>query len=262
MLTDEQKWKAQIALLPTVADFEKAHALSLHKQACEEGMSLYGLPFRVYLDYLKRWDDMSAEERYTYVDINPCYPDEGYPLDKVRVVTPDDIDEDSISAKVLPFDNIGTLKKEIQAEIMRDIVEPLRKWKPLDDNWKRYFSHLLVGYDFEKFTEFDFTGETGKATKEDIELLRHIYARVLNEYEDRVLDDYLTEEPRTTKERKRKYIDKPYRVLWDKDTIRERETLTEQLGIEPFFTDEEYNLVFGTDDTDTEEPNENTPPYL
>ena len=266
MLTEEQRLKGRIALLPTVSDLEKSHALELHKRACE-GMTLYGLPFRVYLDYLKKWDNMTPEERYTYVDINPCYPDDGYPLDRVRVVTPDDIDLESISAKVLPFDNIYTLKKTIQNEINRDIVEPLRKWKILDNNWKKYFSHLLVGYDFERFTEFDFNGGNGTITPEDLGLLRKLYARVLAEYEERVLDDYLTEEPRTTKERKRRYTDKPYRVLWDKDTIKERETLTERLGIEPFFTDEEYNLVFGTDDNedcnaDQNEDTENIKPYL
>ena len=261
MLTEEQRRKGAIALLPSVDDLEKYHALEIHKRACKEGMTLYGLPFRVYLDYLKRWDNMTLEERNTIVEINPCYPDEGYPLERVRVVTPDDIDNSQISAEVMPFDNIGTLKKSIQAEIMRDIVEPLRKWNPLDDNWKRYFSHLLVGYDFMSFTEFDFTGATGDMTPEDLGLLQNIYARVLTEYEDRVLDDYITEEPRTTKERKQKYHDKPYRVLWDKDTISEREFLSEILGVGTFYTEEEYKLLF-EDDTDTEDPNENTPPYL
>ena len=246
MLTEEQKIKGQIALLPTIADLEKAHALTLHNQACE-GMDLYGLPYRVYLDYLKRIDKMSAEEYGNVIEINPCYPEEGYPLDKVRVVTPEDIDQDKISAKVLPFDNIGTLKQSIQNEIIRDIVEPLRKWKILDDNWKRYFSHLLVGYDFMRFTDFDFAGTKGTITPEDLELLRHIYARVLAEYEEGTLDNYLTEEPRTTPERKRKYNDKPYRVLWDRGTLVERESLVEQMGIEPSYTPEEYDIVYGTD---------------
>ena len=266
MLTDEQKWKAQIALLPRVEDLERAHekehALELHKQACT-GMELYGLPYRVYLDYLKNWDNngMIYEERLTYVLINPCYPDEGYPLDKVKRVTPDDIDESKLTPHILPFDSIDTLKKQVQNEIIRDVIEPLRKWKILDDNWKRYFSHFLVGYDFESFTEFDFSGTTGKMTPNDLGLLRNIYARVLKEYEDRVLDGYLTEEPRTTKERRKQYTDKPYRVLWDRDTIEERENLTKQLGIEPSYTDEEYDIVFGMDDT--EEPNEDTDtPFL
>ena len=249
MLTEEQKAKGQIALLPTIADLEKAHALTLHNIACS-GMDLYGLPYRVYLDYLKRWDNLTPEERGNLVEINPCYPDEGYPLDKVRVVTPEDVDKDNITAKVLPFDNIGTLKQTIQNEIMRDIVEPLRKWKPLDDNWKRYFSHFLEGYEFMTFTDFDFAGAKGTMTREDLELLRHIYARVLTEYEENTLDDYLTEEPRTTPERKRKYNDKPYRVLWDRNTLVERESLVKQMGIEPSYTPEEYDIVYGTEDGD------------
>lgn len=254
MLTDEQKEKAVYALLPTVADLEKAHAFNLHKQAVR-GMELYGLPYRVYLDYLKRIDNMDYEESSTIVKVNPCYPDEGYPMDKIRVVTPDDLDMSNVPRNengcidILPFDDMCTLKTSVQNEILHDI-EPLRKWKILDDNWKRYFSHFLEGYKFEEFTEFDFTGETGKATKEDIELLRHIYERVRDEYENGAPDDYLTEEPRTTEERKRMYSDRPYRVLWDKDTIEEREQLTEQLGIEPSYTDEEYDIVFGSADKD------------
>jgi len=257
MLTDEQRNKAVIALLPTIEDLERAHVFNLQKQAVNEGMRLYGLPFRVYFDYLKRVDNMSGAERDNIILINPCYPDEGYPRDKVRVVTPDDIDMDNAPknengrSELLPFDDICTLKTSVQKEILHE-TEPLRKWHIHDDNWKRYFSHFLVGYDFESFTEFDFTGETGKATKEDIELLRHIYARLQREYEGRVLDDYLTEEPTTTKERKRRYTDKPYRAVWDKDTIEERERLTEQLGIEPSYTDEEYDIVFG--DKPFEEP--------
>lgn len=254
MLTDEQREKAVYALLPTVADLEKAHAFNLHKQAVR-GMELYGLPYRVYLDYLKRIDNMDYEESSTIVKVNPCYPDEGYPMDKIRVVTPDDLDMSNVPRNengcidILPFDDMCTLKTSVQNEILHDI-EPLRKWKILDDNWKRYFSHFLEGYKFEEFTEFDFTGETGKATKEDIELLRHIYERVRDEYENGAPDDYLTEEPRTTEERKRMYSDRPYRVLWDKDTIEEREQLTEQLGIEPSYTDEEYDIVFGSADKD------------
>ena len=209
MLTEEQKRKAVYALLPTIEDLERAHAFELHKQACR-GMDLYGLPYRVYLDYLKYWDknDMPYEERATYVMINPGYPEDGYPVDRVRVVTPDDLDMSNIprnengSIDIYAFDDICTLKTSVQKEILHDI-EPLRKWKIHDDNWKRYFSHFLVGYDFERFTEFDFSGNTGKMTPEDLELLRHIYARVLKEYEDRVLDGYLTEEPRTTKERRK-----------------------------------------------------------
>ena len=251
MLTEEQKRKAVYALLPTVEDLERAHAFNLHKQAVK-GMELYGLPYRVYLDYIKRIDNMDYEERSTIVLVNPCYPDEGYPLDKVRVVTPDDLDMSNVPRNdkgcidILPFDDMCTLKTSVQNEIIHTI-EPLRKWKILDDNWKRYFSHFLVGYDFMRFTEFDFSGITGKMTPEDLGMLQHLYARVLDEYEERVLDDYLTEEPRTTEERKRRYSDKPYRVLWDKDTIEEREHLTEQLGIEPSYTDEEYEVVFGTD---------------
>ena len=55
MLTEEQKAKGRIALLPSIEDFEKSRALERHKQACK-GMTLYGLPYRVYLDYLKRWE--------------------------------------------------------------------------------------------------------------------------------------------------------------------------------------------------------------
>lgn len=251
MLTDEQKRKAVYALLPTIEDLERAHAFNLHKQAVK-GMNLYGLPYRVYLDYLKRIDNMTYEESNTIVLVNPCYPDDGYPIDKVRVVTPDDLDMGNVprdengKTDILPFDDICTLKTSVQNEIIHTI-EPLRKWKILDDNWKRYFSHFLKGYDFMRFTEFDFSGSTGKMTPEDLGMLQHLYARVLDEYENGAPDDYLTEEPVTTEERKRRYTDKPYRVLWDKDTIEEREHLTEQLGIEPSYTDEEYDIVFGTD---------------
>ena len=256
MLTEEQKAKGQIALLPTIEDFEKARALDRHNEAVR-GMELYGLPYRCYLDYLKYWDnnDMPYEERITYVMINPCYPEEGYPLDKVRVVTPDDIDMDNAPRnekgriEILPFEDISTLKLSVQKEILHDI-EPLRKWKILDDNWKRYFSHFLKGYDFESFTEFDFAGTSGQMGKEDLGLLRNIYARVLKEYENKALDNYIEEEPRTTPERLKRYTNNPYRVVWDKKTIVERENLTEQLGIKPSYTPEEYDIVYGTEDGD------------
>ena len=86
--------------------------------------------------------------------------------------------------------------------------------------------------------------------KEDLGLLRNIYARVLKEYENKVLDNYIEEEPRTTPERLKRYTNNPYRVVWDKKTIVERENLTEQLGIKPSYTPEEYDIVYGTEDGD------------
>ena len=254
MLTEEQKAKGRIALLPSIEDFEKSRALERHKRACK-GMTLYGLPYRVYLDYLKRWDSMTPEERDNLVEINPCYPEEGYPLDKIRIVTPSDLDMSNVEVNdkgypvLLPFEDISTLKPHVQAEIEKSI-EPLRKWKHLDDNWRCYFSHFLKGYEFKDFTEFDFSGTSGDMTPEDLGLLRNLYERVRAEYDNHELD-YLEDEPRTTPERKRQYSEKPYRVLWDRGTIVEREELIKQMGINPTYTDEEYTLVYGTeDDTD------------
>jgi len=253
MLTEEQKQKARKAVFK---DLEKVRALERHKKAVRS-MDLYALPYRIYLDYLKRWDNMEPSEQDTTVSINPCYPDEGYPIDIVRVVTTDDLDIENAprdkDGRLLyaPFDDIHTLKLSVRNEIFQTI-EPLRKWRtPFDDNWRYAYSHFLKGYDIEHFTEFDFFGTNGEITYNDLDLFRKVYAHALNDYEDKVLGEYLEEEPSTTKERKKGYSDMPYRVLLDRGTLVERENLIEQMGIKPSYTEEEYRIVNGSED-DTE----------
>lgn len=248
MLTEEQRIKAQITLLSQTEDKEKAYALIRHKKACL-GMKWYGIPYRVYLDYLKRWDTKTPEEQNETVCINPMYPLNGYPRSKLKTVTLDDLREDlPEDNRLLPFESIETLKPEVQREIIRTI-EPLKQWVLFDDNWRYYFLHFLNGYDYMSFTEFDFYGTNEHSdiyTSQDISLLKKIYGRYQEEYnKDTTL--YMSTEPATSKTEKAQYTDLPFNVVLDKETLIERESLIEQMGIKPRLNDAEYRIVHGTE---------------
>ena len=248
MLTDEQRMKAEVALLPNMEDLEKMLAYERHEKAVGS-MDRYGLPYRVYLDYLKRWDDMGIYERGNTVKINRMYPLCGYPIDKIPTFTLDDlrqetqVDERGYS-KYLPF-AWETLSDDAQVKATT-ATEPLLPWHPFDEKWRYYFLHFLTGYQFDTFTEFDFYGTQGEHEKGDISLLQKTFARWQREYAENP-KAYMQEEPTTTPAEKAKYTDRPYNVLWDKNTLIERERLTNQMGIKPTFTDAEKAVVYGTD---------------
>lgn len=247
MLTDEQRMKAEVALLPNMEDLEKMQAYERHEKAlgC---MDRYGLPYRAYIDYLKRWDSMSIYERGNTVKINRMYPLCGYPVDKIPTFTTDDLRQemqaDANGRIPLPF-SWETLTDDAQVKATT-ATEKLLPWQPLDDKWKYYFLHFLTGYDFATFTEFDFYGTQGEREQGEISLLRKTFARWQKEY-DANPTAYMQEEPTTTPAEKANYTEYPYNILWDRETLVERERLTNQMGIKPTYTDAEKAIVYGTD---------------
>lgn len=240
MLTQEQAHAASLALLP---DLEKYKAFRQYKQACK-GMEKYGLPFRVYLDYLKRpYTELAGNQRY--IKINPLYPKAGYKTDELLSVCPDDFiprDAENITLdeNAYPFEN---LKPEIQKEIAKRI-DPVRVWKQYDKKWERYFLHFLKGYDFRNFTEFDFYGVNGEHTDEDIQLLKGVYSRLQHEYE-RNPNEYMNDEPVISASEYELYHDEPFFFCINRDKAIERDTLIEKHRQGHEYTDTEYQFVYG-----------------
>jgi hypothetical protein len=234
MLTQEQTLKARKALARlNNEDEEKKQALEWHKQA-KRAFKEYGLPYKVYFNYLK---DRANNDTST-IPINPCYPMPGYPVEQVIKVTCEDFDitnEDIEGSRTLEdvytFDHLCEDKQKA-VTILSCKVKP---WKTLDENWKRYFSIFLLGYDFYKFTEFDFMGEVGVLGSGELRLMQNYYTHaVVGEYmKHKDTDNYLLEVPKWEPEYNYLYTNSPYELIWDKDTIKERVYLEKLMNIPP-----------------------------
>lgn len=232
MLSKEQEQKAGIALLNKQFDnIKKAHALRNHETA-KQWVGKYGLPYRVALDFIKNYN---KESGHPY--INECYPLPGYKKSEVLIfVYPNDFDteprpEDFCQyqgERCLSFDGITNIMnrlkpdKDIQA---REHANKYRKWKePHTPEWEKCFAHLLQGYDFDKFSEFDLFGTNGEYCINDIELLRNIYNRILADYLKNT-KEYVNKEPVYTPEELTQYTDYYFIKAWEKDAYGEnRET--------------------------------------
>lgn len=231
MLTDEQILKGREALAKkNNEDIGKKLAFEWHKKA-KEAFTLYSLPYKVYFDYLK--------DRYNNppdtIAINPCYPLPGYPSDQVIKVKHDDFVLNDIPntcrtlEEVYTYDNLCEDKK-IEVDKLKLKVKP---WQNLDNKWKKYFAVFLSGYDFMEFTEFDFFGKVGELSPGDLSLLRNFYTNcVMGEYKKNK-DKFLLNIPKYEPEYRFLYSDKPFEVVWDKDTIMERVELERRMKIPP-----------------------------
>lgn len=226
MLTEEQLLKAKIALArKNNEDPEKIIALECHKKA-KTGFSEYGLPYRVYFDYLS--------ERYRKnkdtVPINPCYPMPGYLIDKVIHVTKKDFNgPDQSNGNT--YDNLNEEKK-FSVYMLK---EQSRDWKIFDERWKNVFSMFMVGYDFMKFSEFDFIGEVGTLNPGELRLLRNYFTNaVMNTFtENKDNGKYMLQEPESRPEDRYLYSDEPFILILEKDEIRDAVAVEKKMRIPP-----------------------------
>jgi len=226
MLTDEQRQKGYLALLPTIEDLEKAHALVLHKEAINS-MDMYGLPYRICMDQYKKYD---TNYRKKYCTLNYCYPLPGYERDKVIPVNACDFIAPNRPNNTL-IDNfsVDNIKDDVKGRVIA-YMNDIQPWHIFDNKWKYYFIHFLVGYDFNTFREFDFYGTTGEHTKDDIVLLRNMYSRMQCEYLENP-GNYMQSEPLITDYDIGNYTDVPFKVIWNDKERKEIECLEEQLNI-------------------------------
>lgn len=232
MLTEEQKRKAMIALLKKGEDLDRMVALRQHKRA-KQAFTRYGLPYRVYLDNLKRYEDIEIKKR-DYVPINDCYPLPGYPIQNIIEVDFMDFDRTEIREVNPGVEYLNPDVKERVCIVMRNNIPcPL-----FSEEWEYNFLHFLKGYDFKSFTDFDFIGETGTMQLGDIRLLQKHYAEYQKKYESNP-ENYRQQEPPYLPEYKEQYSDYPYRIVHDKDTMIEKASLEREINIKP--TQEERN---------------------
>ncbi len=229
MLTFDQTMKAIKALARSKGENpEKRLALELHKKAKREAFTTYHLPYRCYYDYLKNRANNPSDK----LMLNPCWPNPGYPTDKVIRVSKNEFD---ITKELLngsrPYEEIyiyDHLKPEVREQVTL-IINRFCTWSELFcDTWKRYFLKFLKGYDFTKFTCFDFFGATlgevdldGEIIDESqIDLMQSIYDRLQKEYnEDPSKYDY--EDPLSCEEYLYLYQDKPFTIEQNQDEIKE-----------------------------------------
>lgn len=244
MLTAEQANAATKALLP---DQDKYLAYIQHKEACK-AMSRYHIPYRVYLDYLKRPDKILKDNK-CYIKINPLYPKPGYKSDEIKAVCadcdfkPQEEQEESTAVDEGRY-SLDNLKPEVQREVLR-IIEPMKMWGFMDDKWKYYFLHFLKGYDFNTFTEFDFSGTNGEMTAPDLGLLKNIYERLSWEY-NQSPDDYMNDEPTISISEYGMYRNEPFILCMTREEVAMRNRIIDRHKRGHEYTDEEYYYIFGT----------------
>lgn len=225
MLTQEQRDKAKLKLLEQeLLDIEKAVALANHEQA-QSSFYDYGLPYRVFLDYLKQ------PRNDNNVPINHCYPLPGFELSKRVNVTTNDFDLSKMDSDIpLCFNEVfcvENLKADKKAEVLR-FIEDSRTWKQTGDTeWQRIFAHFLNGYDFSKFTEFDFLGTTNTLTQSDLGLLQKVYERYQEDYLQNP-NDYIQSEPLLA-DYVGQFGSSPYIIHFTDEEKRESEELEKQI---------------------------------
>lgn len=229
MLTFDQTMKAIKALAKSKGENpEKRLALELHKKAKREAFKIYHLPYRCYYDYLKSRADHPGNK----LMLNPCWPNPGYPIDKVIIVNKEEFDiSKELANGSRPFEEVYSydhLKPEVkeQVELIRNRFCP---WGELfSDTWKKYFLKFLNGYDFTKFTCFDFFGATlgevdldGEIIDESqIGLLQSVYERLQKEYKENP-SKYNYEDPLSCEEYLYLYQDKPFTIEQTQDEVKE-----------------------------------------
>lgn len=244
MLTKEQQHKAQMKILEQMwDDIEKAQALENHKQS-QRAMNEYGLPYRVYLDYLK------SDKYRDCVRINPCYPFPGYEVDSLMYIPTDDFihpNNDGKPIALADLFSINALKDDTKQIVLKYIAEH-RQWVINDDRWKYYFLHFLVGYDFKSFNEVDFWGTKGTMHPGDIQLLRNVYTRLQKEYTDNP-GNYMQSEPLLSDYDEDKYHGKPFLIAWSREELEEKQSLEYKMKVakESILSDEQFKEVYGVD---------------
>ena len=200
-MTPEQRKAAQ-ALFPSnlisIETLEKAHALEMHRKACK-WVTKYNLPYRVSMDYLKRYDHTSG-----IVLINECYPAAGYKRSDLLPVTVSELDYDNPALftvnengeRVYSLDVFKTPKPAVMARI-EEHNRQFRTWDTETaaglEAWEHEFAHFLEGYDFDRFTPFDMIGQ-GNMPADELNARKAYYKAIQARFEGNK-SAYRTEEP-------------------------------------------------------------------
>lgn len=199
-------------------DMRKAEYARKHRTAVD-WFSAYGMPYRISINILGAYDGNMAR-------INDCYPMPGYNIEYElpNVVYPDDFDienpdnieyEKPDGTKVYSTRIFEKLKPEIESAV-RAKTEKYRYFKgPFTPEWEKYFAHLFVGYDFDKFTWFDFTGASENVNDDcDIVLLKNVYSRIQENYNVGDKSYYMSEDKTYSKKAILKYQEQPFNIIY------------------------------------------------
>lgn len=170
--------------------------------------------------------------------LNPCWPNPGYPIDRIIKVTKEEFDIPKDGSRA--FDDmysIKNLKPEVREQVLQ-VSERYKVWRNIfDGNWEKYFLKFLKGYNFKSFTCFDFFGATigevdpdiGLVDESQIILMQRIYERLQNEYNENP-SKYEYEDPMDCEEYFYLYQAAPFTVIQSKDEINEAITRAKALN--------------------------------
>lgn len=210
-MTREQELKATIAYLDLIWDNAlKEHAAKNHCTAAE-WVTLYRLPYRVALDYLKHPEAYKGKCR-----INPCYPLAGFPREEVLTISANDLDDIRCSyekqdgTRVLTSEWFDTPRPEVQERLNEYNKRFTPAWVDDLNEWERLFACYLIPYDFDTFTLFDMYGRTD-GTQAELDDSISYYKGVQERYKQ---GNYLTEAPPLPPDAD-KYTDRPFLISFD-----------------------------------------------
>lgn len=218
-MTREQEQAANKAYIDMLwNDFLKKVAYENHCTAAE-WVTLYGLPYRVALDYLKHPEAYKGKCR-----INPCYPLAGFPREELLTISLDDLDkercthENADGTQVLDMDFFKTPRPEVQERI----TEHNKQFLPIWHNdtaaglqeWERVFAYYLIPYDFDTFTVFDMYGKAD-GNEADLNERKAYYKGVQERY--KAGTDYMTEPPPYKPEYDNKYTTHEFILEWENE---------------------------------------------
>lgn len=185
-MIDDRNHKAVVALMNLRTDqLKRSHAYKMHQKACK-WVHKYNLPWRVSMDYLKRFDLTSG-----VVLINECYPLPGYPITELIHITLADIANNPACIEILP-DGKKKLKPQALDTLPPDLADVIeehnRKYRPWDletaagrDSWEREFAHFLDNYDFDSFSCWEMFG-TSDLPESELYARKRYYKDVLQRY--------------------------------------------------------------------------------
>lgn len=214
-MTKEQESKAYAALLKKTLDDLYKHAAYANHCTAAEWVTLYNLPYRVALDYLKT-------QHTGRVGINPMYPLPGYPVSELLTIHLDELDIDRCSeeredgSRVVSLELFSTPKPEALERIQANNADLHPTWNLNTAaglrEWEKYFAHYLTGYDFSAFTMFDMFGRTD-GNEAELTERKAYYTEVQERY--RTASDYLTEAPEYKPEYAEQYTTHTFLLAWD-----------------------------------------------
>lgn len=226
MLTEKQKEQAERVLLGlSHDDLMKYRALKRHEAAVVMWQK-YAIPYKVAYDYLKR--DLSSVVR-----INPCYPLPGYPKDKFKPIlvhVPQDTLQDGVTPNEEKQREIEELEKALSKYRQPYESNERTTSECWDDVWCYKYGHLLVDYNINSFTCFDFHGGSEKMNEADEGLMRNIYERRQETYQ-RNASKYIACEPEYKPEYDNLYTLTLYVLVYENEAEKERKELLKRIGV-------------------------------